>query len=157
MLAYTIASVIESGVFDSFIVSTDSEDIAKISRHYGAEVPFLRPTKFAGDTSPDIEWLEYTLTELRQKDRTWDCFGLLRPTSPFRKAETVERGFNLRLKKRLTLYEQLKNVPSILERCGFLVTTACFHYCLLIRENSLGIVRLIKLYHQSMCKTRLWR
>ena len=93
MLAYTIASVIESGVFDSVIVSTDSEDIAKISRHYGAEVPFLRPTKFAGDTSPDIEWLEYTLTELRQKDRTWDCFGLLRPTSPFRKAETIRRAW----------------------------------------------------------------
>ena len=122
MLAYTIASAIESGVFDSVIVSTDSEDIAKISRHYGAEVPFLRPTKFAGDTSPDIARFE--------KQR------------PF-----VKRGFSLRLKKRLTLYEQLKNVPSILERCGFLVTTACFHYCLLIRGNSLGIVRLIKLYH----------
>ena len=72
MLAYTIAPALESGVFDSVIVSTDSEEIAAIAKHYGAEVPFLRPSKFAGDTSPDIEWLEYTLAELRRRLRV-DC------------------------------------------------------------------------------------
>ena len=61
MLAYTIAPAIESGVFESVIVSTDSEETAAIARHYGAEVPFLRPAAFAGDTSPDIEWVEHTL------------------------------------------------------------------------------------------------
>ena len=61
MLAYTIAAARESGVFESVIVSTDSEDIAAVARHYGAEVPFLRPAAFAGDTSPDIEWLEHRL------------------------------------------------------------------------------------------------
>src|SRR5258706_585377 len=55
MLAFTIAPAIESGVFDRVIVSTDSEEIAAIARHYGAEVPFLRPAAFAGDTSPDIQ------------------------------------------------------------------------------------------------------
>ena len=93
MLAYTIAPAIESGVFDSVIVSTDSEEIAAIARHYGAEVPFLRPAGLASDTSPDIEWLEYTLGELRRLDRTWDCFSLLRPTSPFRTAGTIRRAW----------------------------------------------------------------
>ena len=87
MLAYTIAPALESGVFESVIVSTDSEEIAAIARHYGAEVPFLRPAEFAGDTSPDIEWLEHTLGELRRRGRAWDCFSLLRPTSPFRTAD----------------------------------------------------------------------
>jgi hypothetical protein len=32
---------------------------AHVARHYGAEVPFLRPSEIAGDTSPDIEWVEY--------------------------------------------------------------------------------------------------
>src|SRR5688572_16915028 len=81
LLAYTIAPALESGVFDDVIVSTDSEEIAAIARHYGADVPFLRPAAFAGDTSPDIEWLDYTLRELRRQGRTWDCFSLLRPTS----------------------------------------------------------------------------
>jgi len=93
MLAYTIAPAIESGVFDAVIVSTDSEEIAAVARHYGAEVPFLRPAAFATDTSPDIEWLEYTLNELQQQGRAWDAFSLLRPTSPFRTADTIRRAW----------------------------------------------------------------
>ena len=92
VIAYTIAPALESGVFESVIVSTDSEEIAAIAKHYGAEVPFLRPSQFAGDTSPDIEWLEYTLTELKRMGRQWDCFSLLRPTSPFRTAATIRRA-----------------------------------------------------------------
>ena len=91
-IAYTIAAALESGVFESVIVSTDSEDVAAIARHYGAEVPFLRPAAFAGDTSPDIEWVEYTLAELQRQGRGWDCFSLLRPTSPFRSADTIRRA-----------------------------------------------------------------
>jgi N-acylneuraminate cytidylyltransferase len=94
MIAYTIAPALESGVFSSVIVSTDSEDIAAIARHYGAEVPFLRPAAFAGDTSPDIEWLEHALTEFRARGRSWDAFSILRPTSPFRTAATIRRAWD---------------------------------------------------------------
>jgi N-acylneuraminate cytidylyltransferase len=95
MLAYTIAAALDSRVFDAVIVSTDSDEIAAIARHYGAEVPFLRPAAFAGDTSPDIEWLEHILLELKRQGRAWDCFSLLRPTSPFRTAGTIERAWSL--------------------------------------------------------------
>jgi CMP-N,N'-diacetyllegionaminic acid synthase len=93
LLAYTIGSAIESGVFDAVIVSTDSEETAAIARHYGAEVPFLRPAECASDTSPDIEWVEYTLRELGARGRRWDAFSLLRPTSPFRTADTIRRAW----------------------------------------------------------------
>ena len=93
MIAYTIAPALDSGVFESVIVSTDSEEIADIARHYSAEVPFLRPPQFAGDTSPDIEWLEHALAELKRRGRSWDCFSLLRPTSPFRTAATIRRAW----------------------------------------------------------------
>ena len=95
LLAYSIAPALESGVFTDVIVSTDSEEIAAIARHYGAEVPFLRPAALATDTSPDIEWLDYTLRELEQQGRTWECFSLLRPTSPFRTADTIRRAWAL--------------------------------------------------------------
>ena len=94
-IAYTIVPALESGVFESVIVSTDSEEIAAIARQYGAEVPFLRPPEYAGDTSPDIEWLAYTLAMLKGQGRTWDCFSLLRPTSPFRTADTIRRAWTL--------------------------------------------------------------
>ncbi len=93
MIAYTIAAARESGVFESVIVSTDSEEIAAVARHYGADVPFLRPAPFASDVSPDIEWLEHALVELKKMGRTWDCFALLRPTSPFRTEATIRRAW----------------------------------------------------------------
>ena len=111
-IAYTIVPAIESGVFDSVIVSTDSEEIAAIARHYGAEVPFLRPPQFASDTSPDIEWLEYTLGELKRQGRTWDAFSLLRPTSPFRTAETIRRAW-----ARFTAQDGVDSLRAI-EKCA---------------------------------------
>jgi N-acylneuraminate cytidylyltransferase len=93
MIAYTIAPALASGVFDAVVVSTDSEDIAAIARHYGANVPFLRPAAMAGDTSPDIEWVEFTVNTLAETGKVYDCFSLLRPTSPFRTPETIKRAW----------------------------------------------------------------
>jgi N-acylneuraminate cytidylyltransferase len=112
LLAYTIAAAVDSGVFESVIVSTDSRDIAAIARSYGAEVPFLRPSAFAGDTSPDIDWLTYTIRELEGRDRTWDAFSLLRPTSPFRTGDTIRRAW--------TLFTGQEGVDSLraIEKCA---------------------------------------
>jgi CMP-N,N'-diacetyllegionaminic acid synthase len=93
IIAYTIAAAAQSGIFADVIVSTDSEAYAAIARHYGAEVPFLRPAKLAGDLSPDIEWVEDTLTRLRAGGNVYDCFSILRPTSPFRRPETIRRAW----------------------------------------------------------------
>lgn len=93
LIAYTIAAARASGIFDAVVVSTDSETIAEVARHYGAEVPFLRPAAFASETSPDIEWVEDTLARLGAAGRAWDCFSILRPTSPFRRAETIRRAW----------------------------------------------------------------
>jgi len=94
MLAYTIAAAAESGVFDEIVVSTDSEEYARIARHYGARVPCLRPPEFATSTSSDIQWVEHMLAQLQTEGRSFDCFSILRPTSPFRQAETIRRAWN---------------------------------------------------------------
>ncbi len=93
LIAYSVASAIESGIFESVVVSTDSERIAAIARHYGAEVPFLRPAEYAADRSPDIEWLIDMLAALHRQGPATDCFALLRPTSPFRTAATLTRAW----------------------------------------------------------------
>src|SRR5687768_3330199 len=93
VLAYAIASAKQSGVFDAVVVSTDSERYARIAKHYGAEVPFLRPEAIAGDKSPDVEWVVHALGELARAGRRFDCFSLLRPTSPFRSAATIRRAW----------------------------------------------------------------
>ncbi len=93
VMAYTIAAALDSGIFSDVIVSTDSEKYAQIARYYGAEVPFLRPAELAGDVSPDIEWVDYTLRKLKEVGRQYKCFSILRPTNPFRMPETIQRAW----------------------------------------------------------------
>lgn len=93
LLAYTVQAARQSQIFSGVVVSTDSRRYAEIAQYYGAEVPFLRPPELAGDLSPDIEWVEYTLKGLREEGRNFDCFSILRPTSPFRLPETIRRAW----------------------------------------------------------------
>jgi N-acylneuraminate cytidylyltransferase len=93
VIAYSIAAALGSEIFADVVVSTDSEHYAEIVKYYGAEVPFLRPEPLAGDQSPDIEWLAYTLNRLQETGRRYDCFSILRPTSPFRLPETIQRAW----------------------------------------------------------------
>lgn len=95
LLAYTIRAAIDSGVFDSVICVTDSERYASIASYYGAEVPMIRPSEISGDTSPDIEWVKWILTLLKNQDRIYEVFSILRPTSPFRKPATIKAAFKL--------------------------------------------------------------
>lgn len=42
MIAWTVAAAVQSGRFQRVVVSTDDDEIARVSRDAGAEVPFLR-------------------------------------------------------------------------------------------------------------------
>ncbi len=88
LIAYTLAAARASGVFRAIVVSTDSEEIAAVARRYGADVPGLRPAELATSTSPDIEWVVGAM-----QDRAEDAFSILRPTSPFRSADTIRRAW----------------------------------------------------------------
>ena len=92
-LAYAIASARDSGLFGDVVVSTDSERYAAIARHYGASAPGLRPAEMSGPKSPDIEWVRHSLDLLEGLGEAYDCFAILRPTSPFRTADTLRRAF----------------------------------------------------------------
>lgn len=92
MLAYSVRAAIESSVFDAVICATDSPQYAEVATHYGAEVPFLRSAEISGDKSPDIEWVVWMLNKLKAQGRSYEVFSILRPTSPFRLPETIQRA-----------------------------------------------------------------
>jgi CMP-N,N'-diacetyllegionaminic acid synthase len=89
LLAYAIASARDAGIFERIVCSTDSGRIAEVAQRYGAEVPFLRPAKFATATSPDIEWIAWTLPRLGER---YDLFAIVRATNPFRGPDVIRRG-----------------------------------------------------------------
>ena len=93
LMAYSIRSAIDSGVFDKVICATDDEKYADIAKYYGAEVPFLRGAETAGDKSPDIKWVQWALESLKDSNLNFNIFSILRPTNPFRKAETIKRAW----------------------------------------------------------------
>jgi CMP-N,N'-diacetyllegionaminic acid synthase len=89
LLAYAVETALQSGCFERVVVSTDSEEIADVARWYGADVPFLRPAEYATATSPDVEWLSFTLERLPER---YELFALVRATNPFRGPDVVRRG-----------------------------------------------------------------
>ena len=91
LLAYAIETARQSEVFDRIVVSTDSERIAQVARWYGADVPFLRPEEYSTSTSPDIEWIAWTLPQL---DERYDLFAIVRATNPFRGPDVIRRGLD---------------------------------------------------------------
>jgi CMP-N,N'-diacetyllegionaminic acid synthase len=90
LLAYATETALQSGCFERVVVSTDSDEIAEVARWYGADVPFLRPAEYATSTSPDIDWLAYTLEHL---DGEYELCAIVRATNPFRGPDAVRRGF----------------------------------------------------------------
>jgi N-acylneuraminate cytidylyltransferase len=89
LIAWSIASARESGIFDAVLVSTDTDEIAEIARRYGADLPGLRPVEMSTATSSDIEWVLHVMD-----GRDEEIFAILRPTSPFRTAATIRRAFD---------------------------------------------------------------
>lgn len=93
LIAYSIKSAIKTKIFDRIIVSTDSLKYAKIAKRYGADIPFLRPKKFSKSTSPDYEWLKFTIDKLDKEKYDFTHFFILRPTNPFRNHKTILRAW----------------------------------------------------------------
>ena len=100
LLAYSINAALESKMFDTVMVSTDSEKYAEISRHYGAEVPFLRSAETSGDSAGSWDVVREVLNEYRKLGKDFDSVMLLQPTSPLRTSDDIINAFNLKEKKK---------------------------------------------------------
>lgn len=96
MIAYSVEHAKRAKFVTRVIVSTDSEDYAKIAREYGGETPFLRPLELAADYSTDYEVFEHALTYLKQKEGyVPDIVVQLRPTYPIRDSRDIDRMIKL--------------------------------------------------------------
>lgn len=94
LLQISIENAFKSKIFDKIFVSTDSKKYSLLARKYGAEAPFLRPGKLSTSTSPDFDWVLYSLKKLKVLENGFTHFFILRPTNPFRTYKTIIRAWN---------------------------------------------------------------
>lgn len=95
MIDWSIDVAKEVPCICDILVSTDSEEIARVARQAGALVPWLRPASLATDTASSVDAALHGLDWYETERGTVDGLLLLQPTSPFRSRETVERGIDL--------------------------------------------------------------
>jgi len=96
LIAWTIQCALQSRRVSRVLVSTDDEAIARVSRDFGAEVPFLRPTELARDDSPHILSALHALEWLAEREGTVpEYLVLLQPTSPLRAPKDIDAVVDL--------------------------------------------------------------
>ncbi len=95
LIAYSIAAGRQAQTVTRVIVSTDDEEIAAAARQCGAETPFMRPAEFAQDNSLDLPLFQHALQWLAEHEGYRpEVVVQLRPTSPIRPRDCVDRAVN---------------------------------------------------------------
>ncbi len=105
ILAYSIKVALDSGLFDTVMVSTDSDEIASVAKDYGATVPFLRSEGNSGDFATTIDVVSEVLNAYKEQGNDFDTAVCIYPTAPFITAE--------RLKEAVALLEDSTNEAPV--------------------------------------------
>lgn len=120
LIAYSIEAAINSGCFDTIMVSTDSEKYAEISRTYGAEVPFLRSKFTSSDSASSWDTVREVIDRYSELGRYFDTFCLLQPTSPLRTAEDIKSAYKLFKEKKAFSILSMTELGHPLDWCGLI-------------------------------------
>ena len=92
LISYSVIAGLASKYIDYLMVSTDDEEIAKVAKEYGAEVPFMRPAELASDTSRTIDAVLHVLENLKKQGQLYDVLVLLQPTQPLRTSTDIDHA-----------------------------------------------------------------
>lgn len=94
LIAWTIEAAIESGIFDSIVVSSDEEQILAVASKYDDIIALKRPDYLASDTATTTDAVAHALEELEDRGIWAWVVTVLQPTSPLRLAEDITAAFS---------------------------------------------------------------
>ncbi len=120
LVAYTIEAALESRLFDTVMVSTDSEIYADIAKKYGAEVPFFRSAENSSDTATSWDTVEEVLKNYEKIGVSFDTFCMLQPTSPLRSADDLIRAYHIFHDKKAIAVVSVCELEHPFAWCGML-------------------------------------
>jgi CMP-N-acetylneuraminic acid synthetase len=95
LLAYTAEAALAAKRLTRTVLSTEDEEIARVGREYGLEVPFLRPSELARDETPTIPVLQDVVHKLEAAGEFYDAVFILQPTTPLRRPEDIDGAIAL--------------------------------------------------------------
>jgi pseudaminic acid cytidylyltransferase len=95
IIAYSIDVALKSGLFKEIMVSTDCEEIKRISQMYGAEVPFLRSEVNSNDFATTVDVVNEVVKAYRKMGQTFDKICVLYPCAPFVSESDLMRAKHL--------------------------------------------------------------
>ena len=115
MIQYAINACKESEIFSEIMVSTDDEEIANISKRYGASVPFMRSEKTSDDFSNTYDVLEEVINNYKKNDKIYDYLCCIYPCVPFLSGNTLRNAFNNLIKTENNALQPVCRYPSPVE------------------------------------------
>ena len=95
MIAYAIQAAQRSGLFSRIIVSTDDEEVRKVSLEFGAEVPFMRPPELADDYTPTVPVIAHAIRTLEANGGNMTYVCCIYPCVPFIEEKDLKKAFSL--------------------------------------------------------------
>lgn len=98
MLAYSIETALQSGLFEEIMVSTDDAEIADVATKHGAKVPFMRSVETASDFATTADVLKEVISKYSEQGRQFDNFCCFYATAPLVQSKDV-----------VAAYERLQN------------------------------------------------
>ena len=117
LVEHTIRTAKKTTKISRLILSTDSEEIAKIAQKLGIEVPFLRPKKYSTTNSPTSDVIFHALDYLKKKENYEpDIITILQATSPLRQPSTIDKSVRLLVNSNATSIlgvSQMKQNPFL--------------------------------------------
>src|SRR5262245_49368383 len=90
LLQYTAEAALSARRLSKVILSTDHEEIARIGRECGLEVPFMRPAELAEDETPMLPVIQHAVRWLEVRGDSFDAVCLLQPTNPLRRPDDID-------------------------------------------------------------------
>ncbi|MEA2042576.1 MAG: pseudaminic acid cytidylyltransferase, partial [Bacteroidota bacterium] len=101
IIAYSVEAALKSELFCEVIVSTDDNEIAEVSKKYGATVPFMRSDENADDHATLSDVIDEVTESYTQRGDKFDYACCILPTSPLLTVQNLEKGFNLLASQKL--------------------------------------------------------
>lgn len=95
MIAWSIEAALESGCFNRIIVSTDDVEIADVAKHYGAEVPFMRPADLSDDHTGTIPVIRHAIEWCIEQGQKPEQVCCIYATAPFVRAGDIQQGLEI--------------------------------------------------------------